>query len=107
LVALGRFQAWWPLEGEGKTSFSPPSTFHPIGFYLNIFFIDFRILFNHGFRSLLHIFPSFSLNYKLQSCISRYQIFHTLITKLILTKDFFPSLNSWHRTWLRLIAFKL
>ncbi len=29
---------WWPLEGEGKTSFSPPSTFHPIKFYLNIFF---------------------------------------------------------------------
>jgi hypothetical protein len=30
LVAIGRFQTWWPLEGEGKTPFHffhfPPTT---------------------------------------------------------------------------------
>jgi hypothetical protein len=89
LVALRRFQAWWPLEWEGKASFSPPSTFHPIIFYLNIFSIDFRVLFFYGSRLLFCIFPSFSLTYKLQSHISRYKVFHTLIAKLILIKDFF------------------
>jgi len=31
LVAIGMFQAWWPMEGEGKTPFHlfhfPPTTF--------------------------------------------------------------------------------
>jgi hypothetical protein len=63
LVALGMFHAWVPLEGEGKTSFSPPSTFYPIRFYLNLFSIDFRELFYHYSRLLFHIF--FSLTYKL------------------------------------------
>jgi hypothetical protein len=95
LVTFGMFHVWLPLEGEGKISFSPPSTFHPIRFYLNIFSIDFKVLFYHGFRPLLHIFPSFPLIYKLQSHISKYQVFHILIVKLILIKDFFLSLNSW------------
>jgi hypothetical protein len=59
LVALGRFQAWWPLEGKGKTSFSPPSTFHPIRFYLNLYSIDFKVLFYHGCRALFTYFLPF------------------------------------------------
>jgi hypothetical protein len=58
-VALGRFQAWWPLEGKGKTSFSPPSTFHPIRFYLNLYSIDFKVLFYHGCRALFTYFLPF------------------------------------------------
>ncbi len=55
-------------------------------------------MFNHDFRPLLHIFPSFSLTYKLQSHISKYQVFHALIAKSILIKIFF--LNSWRCAWL-------
>jgi hypothetical protein len=88
LVAFGR---------DEKTSFSPPSIFHPIGFYLIIFSIDLKVLFYHGFRPLLHVFSSFSLMYTLQSHISKYQVFHKFIVKLILIKDFFLSLNPWHR----------
>jgi hypothetical protein len=69
LVAFGMFHAWLLLEGEGekegKSSFSPPSTFHPIRFYLNIYSIGFRVLFYSGSRPLLCIFLSFSLTYKL------------------------------------------
>ncbi len=90
LVANGRFQAWWPLGWKGKTSFSFPSIFHPIRFYLNFFSIDFCILLYHGSRPLFCFLPSFSLTYKLQSRISKYQIFHTFITKSILNKSFFP-----------------
>jgi hypothetical protein len=95
LVALGMFDAWLLWEGKGETSFSPPSTFHPIRFYLNIFFINFKVLFYHCSKLLFRIFLSFSLTHKLQSCISKYQILPTLIAKLILIKDFFLSLNSW------------
>jgi hypothetical protein len=80
--------AWMPLEGEGETSFSPPSTFHPIRIYLNLFSLDFGVLLYHGSKPLFHIFPFFSLTYKLQSCITMYQIFHTFNTKLIATEDF-------------------
>jgi hypothetical protein len=38
LVAFGMFHVWLPLEAEGETSFSPPSTFHPKKIYLNLFF---------------------------------------------------------------------
>jgi hypothetical protein len=38
LVAFGRFQAWWPLEGERKTSFSTLFIFPPNNFYLNLIF---------------------------------------------------------------------
>jgi hypothetical protein len=47
LVVLGMFHVWWPFEREGKTSFSPPSPFHPKRFYLNIVSIDFRVFFYH------------------------------------------------------------
>jgi hypothetical protein len=96
LVVIEMFHVWMPLEGEGerKTFFSPPSTFYPIKFYLNLSSINFRVLFYHGSRPLLHVFPSFSLTYKLQSHISKYQVFHTLITKLILIFFKFISLNS-------------
>jgi hypothetical protein len=43
LVANGMFQAWWPLEGKGKTSFSHPSFFHFKRFYLNFIPIDFKV----------------------------------------------------------------
>jgi hypothetical protein len=33
------------LEGRGKQSFSPPSIFHPIRFYLNLFSIDLKFCF--------------------------------------------------------------
>jgi hypothetical protein len=62
--------------------------FPPHKFYLNFFFVDFKILFYHGSRPLLYTFLSFSLTYKLQPRISTYQIFHTFIAKLILI-DFF------------------
>jgi hypothetical protein len=93
LVALGMFHVWLPLERERKTSFSPPSIFYPIRFYLNLFSIDFKVIFYHGSKLLLDIFPSFSLTYKLQSCISRYEVFHTFIVELILIKDFFSFLE--------------
>jgi hypothetical protein len=47
----------------------------------------------HGPRLLLHAFLSFSLTYKLQPCISMYQVFHTCIAKLNLIEDFFPFLE--------------
>jgi hypothetical protein len=69
LVAFEMFHAWLLLEGEGEregeTSFSPPSIFHPIRFYINTFSIDFKVLLYHGSRPLLHVFLSFSLTYKL------------------------------------------
>jgi hypothetical protein len=65
LMALGRFQVCWPLGGEGKISFSPPSIFDPIQFYLNLFSIDFKNLFYHGSKSLFCFFPSISFTYKL------------------------------------------
>jgi hypothetical protein len=71
LMALGMSHVWLFLEGEGEALFSHPFTFHPIRFYLNIFSIDFKVLFYHGFKPLFHVFPSFSLlvnyNYVSQS----------------------------------------
>jgi hypothetical protein len=72
LVALGIFHALLLLEGKRNGSFSPPSIIYPKRFYSNLSSIDFRVLFYHGSRPLLCIFPSFSLTYRLQSCISRY-----------------------------------
>jgi hypothetical protein len=57
LVAFGLFHVWFPLEGKGKTSFSPPSTFHLMKFYLNFFPLILRIFFT---MVLDHCF-SFSL----------------------------------------------
>jgi hypothetical protein len=60
LVAFGMFHVWLPLEGEGETSFSPPSTFHPIRFYFNFFPLILRFYFtmvlNHYYMFFLH-FP--------------------------------------------------
>jgi len=107
LGALGMFHVWLFLEGEKEASFSPPFIFHPIRFYLNLFSIDYGVLFYHGSRPLLHVFPSFSLTYKLQSCILKYQVFQTFIVKLILIEDIFLSLKSWHSTRLCLMSLKL
>jgi hypothetical protein len=54
--------------------------FPPNKFYLNLFFfIDFKVLLYHGSRPFLYTFLSFSLTYKLQPCISMYQVFtHSL-----------------------------
>jgi hypothetical protein len=93
LVALGIFHVWLRLEGKGESSFSPPSIICPIRFYLNLSSIDFRVLFYHGSRPLFCVFPSFSLTYKLQSCISKYQVFHTLFTKMTLIKKKNPFLE--------------
>jgi hypothetical protein len=35
-----------------------------------------------------------------------YQVFHTFIVKLILIKDFFFSLNSWHCAWSHFMSLK-
>ncbi len=73
LVALERFQVWWPLEGEGKTSFSFFFTSPFNKFYLNLCFsIDLKVLLyyvlNHYFTHFLP-FP-WPINYNHESqCI--------------------------------------
>jgi hypothetical protein len=106
LVAFGIFHVWLPLKGKGQASFSFPSTLYPIKFYLNLSSIDFKVLFHHGSRPIICVFPSFSLTYKLQSCILRYQAFHIFIAKLILIKDLFFSLNSRRCAWLCFMGLK-
>jgi hypothetical protein len=66
LVANGRFQAWWPMESEGKTPFhlfplSPQQTL----LKPSIFSFDLTVLLYHGSKSLLMpFFPLFrSINY--------------------------------------------
>jgi hypothetical protein len=66
LVAIGMFQAWWPLEGEGKTPFHlfhfPPTTL----LAPSIFSFDLTVLLYHGPKPLLTpFFISFSSIYKL------------------------------------------
>jgi hypothetical protein len=59
LVANGMFQAWWPMEGEGKTPFhffslSPQQ----ILLKPSIFSFDLKVLLYHGYRPLLtHFLP--------------------------------------------------
>jgi hypothetical protein len=66
LVANGRFQAWWPMEGERKTRFHLLSL-SPQEILLkpSIFSLDLKVLLNHGPRPLLmHFLPfSQSINY--------------------------------------------
>jgi hypothetical protein len=57
--------AWWPLEKKGETFFSLLFTFPLNKILLEILFIDFKVLLYHGSKSLLYVFPSFSLTYKL------------------------------------------
>ncbi len=65
LVANGMFQAWWPMEGEGKThfhlfTFSHFPTFPPtILFKPLIFPFDLKVLLYHGFKPLLMHFLIF------------------------------------------------
>jgi hypothetical protein len=57
---------WWPLEGEGKTSFHLfPLSPQQILLKPLIFSFDFRVLLYHGFRLLLTFFLPFlqSINY--------------------------------------------
>jgi hypothetical protein len=67
--------------------------FSPHEILFKFFSFDFKILFYFGSKPLFHVFPSFSLTYKLQSCILMYPVFHTFIAKLILIEDFFPLLE--------------
>jgi hypothetical protein len=65
LVANGRFQC---LVAFGRKRISIIFTsfhFPPQQILLKPFFIDFKVLFYHGSKPLLYIFPSFSLTYKL------------------------------------------
>ncbi len=103
---MGKHHVWCQMEGSNLGGFwNVPclvafgrrrrnilfTSFHfsPHKILLQFFSIDFKVLFYHGSKPLLHVFPSFSFTYKLQSCISRYQFFHTFITKLILIKDIY------------------
>jgi hypothetical protein len=111
--SMGKHLAWWWMEGSKLSHLSKVKDKHP--FYLfsfspqqilfKLFSLDFKVLLYHDFRSLFYVFPSFSLTYKLYSRILIYQVFHTLIPKLILIKDFFLSLNSRHRAWPQFISF--
>jgi len=60
LAANGMFQAWWPMEGEGKTHFHlfhfPPTNFT---YTFNFFSFDLTILFYHGPKPLLTPFFPF------------------------------------------------
>ncbi len=97
---------WWPLEREGKTSFSPPFIFHPIKFYLNIFFIDFKVSFYHGFRHYFVVFLPFpwSINYNHTSWGTNF-FTHSSLNRFW-SKIFFLFLNSWCFAWLRLTGLK-
>jgi hypothetical protein len=58
--------AWWPMEGEGKTPFHLfPLSPQQILLKPSIFSFDLKVLFYHGFRLLLMHFFSFlrSINY--------------------------------------------
>jgi hypothetical protein len=90
LMTLEKFQCLVAFGRKRKNILFISFHFPPNKFYLNIFFsIDIKVSFYHGFKPLLHAFHSFSLTYKLQPHILIYQIFHTFIVELILTKDFF------------------
>jgi hypothetical protein len=93
-MVLGRFQwkvpnVWWSLKGEGETSFSPFLTFPPTILFEPFFSINLKVLLHHGSKLLPYDFILFSFTYKLQPRILMYQVFHTLIVKLILIEDFF------------------
>jgi hypothetical protein len=63
LVANGMFQAWWPMEGEGKTPFHFfPLSRQQILLKPSIFSFDLKVLLYHGSRPLLMLFlPFFDL----------------------------------------------
>jgi hypothetical protein len=91
LVANGRFHAWWPMEGEGKTHFHLfPFSPQQLLLKLSIFSFDLMVLFYHGSRPLLTPFFPFlrSINY---DCT------------LQCNKSFTPSLLMWF--WLKIWPF--
>jgi hypothetical protein len=59
LVANGMFQAWWPMEGEGKSPFHLfPLSPQQILLKPSIFSFDLKVLLYHGSRPLLtHFLP--------------------------------------------------
>jgi hypothetical protein len=66
LMVNGMFQAWWLMEGEGKTPFSPLTTFaQQILLKPSIFSLDLKVLLYHGPRPLFTHFLPFprSINY--------------------------------------------
>jgi hypothetical protein len=70
LEADGVFQAWWPMEGEGKIPFHLfPLSPQPILLKPSIFSFNPKILLYHGFRLLLTHFFFFFI-YKLQLRLS-------------------------------------
>jgi len=66
LVAIGMFQAWWPMEGERKTHFHL-FNFPPTNLLTPLIFFPFNltVLLYHGPKSLLTPFFPFlrSINY--------------------------------------------
>jgi hypothetical protein len=97
LVANGKFQCLVTFGRKRRSIIFTSFHFILQQILLKPFFsIDFKVLLYNGFRLLLFAFLSFSLTYKLEPHILMYQVFHTFIVKLILIKDFFFSLNSWH-----------
>ncbi len=90
LVAFGMFHVWLLLEGKGEASFSPPSTFHPIRFYLIVFPLIlgffFTMVLDHYFAYFLHFL--LSINYS-----------HTFLS----TKSSTHSLPSWF--WSKIFFF--
>jgi len=107
LVALWMFHVWLPLEGEGKTSFLFPSIFHLIKFYLYLFPIDFKVLFYHGSKPLLHIFLHFPwpINYNHAFRITKSSTH--LTPNWLKIEDLFLFFNSWHCAQLRFMGLKL
>ncbi len=94
----GRFQAWWPMEGEGKTFFhffplSPQQFYSNLQFFILFiyyFSFDLKVLLYHGPRPLFaHLFPfPWSINYDYASQCN---------------KSSTPSLSIWF--WLKLWFF--
>jgi hypothetical protein len=62
-VANGMFQAWWLMEGEGKTPFHLfPLSPQQILLKPSIFSFDLKVLLYHGSRLLLtHFLPFLNL----------------------------------------------
>jgi hypothetical protein len=60
LEANGMFQAWWPMEGEGKIPFHLfPLSPQPISLKPSNFPFDLKVLLYHGSRSLFTHFLLF------------------------------------------------
>jgi hypothetical protein len=60
-----------------KNHFHLLPLFTPKDFTWTLFPIDFKALVYHGAKPLFCVIPSFSLTYKLHSCVLMYYVFHT------------------------------